>query len=330
MNIGLIFLLFGTFIGAVLLVSIGKKFYYRWFLKKRYFIIPRLSTTGICNVGIVLSLTITIIILLIITTAGLASTVFRLWAGTRIIFEGILIKIGGLMFGPIVGMAIGAATDLLTITYSGGIFHYGYFISAILFGLFGGLIRVMIRYSKNRNLKFTILSSISTIVIALSSSILIYVSNDSLSSNIFEMSLMGYEFKITLDTIVALVTTIPVCGVIVMWVVYAFYLLREKKKKNKNNWYISFAPIFILIIISEVIVNLIFMPVFDANISPLPYQSWLFIRLLLYVPMVIINLIVILPVYKVIKPLMKYRYEDDLIESLDQPIEINNREVVKI
>ncbi len=39
-------------------------------------------------------------------------------------------------------------------------------------------------------------------------------------------------------------------------------------------------------------------------------------------PMILLNMVIILPVYKIINPLMKYSYEDELVEDLDTPIYI--------
>lgn len=326
MSVEFILILFFSFIAILFLVSIVKKMYFWFVKKKRYFIIPRVSTTGICNIGMVLALSISVILLLIVATAGIASTIFRLWAGTRIIFEGILIKIGGLFFGPIIGMCLGAATDLLTITYSGGIFHYGYFISAMLFGLFGGVIRKLVVHSKSLNLRFNIFATIFTALIVCFSGILIYVSNQNSISNYYELSLMGFRIMMSFKLIIALVVGIPIIGISIMWLVYLIYLGYaincKKKKKEPRNWYKTFAPVFVLILISELIVNILFMPAFDCTISPLPYEAWLAIRILLYAPMVALNLVVILPVYKIVSPLLKYKYEDDMYIDRNIPLQL--------
>jgi LytS/YehU family sensor histidine kinase len=64
-----------------------------------------------------------------------------------------LIKIGGLLFGPIIGIFIGAATDILSVALTAGMFHYGYFIAAMLFGALSGFIRVFINNSKKNIVK---------------------------------------------------------------------------------------------------------------------------------------------------------------------------------
>ncbi len=323
MTLGTIFAVFGTFIALLFGFLFCKKLYYKYKLKKRFFIIPRIGTQGIASVGMVLALSISVILLLVICTAGIASLVFRLWAGMRLIFEGILIKIGGLLFGPVIGMCLGAAIDLLTITYTGGIFHYGYFISAVLFGLFGGLIRTIITSPRgSTNLKFSIYSTIISIALIAGSACLIWFTNDSSANATFIISLMGLDIPLKLYQIVIILCAIPLLALIILWVCYFVQVAQKRKNENAKDWFKYFGPVFIMIMISEVVVNVIFMPVFDGTLSPLPYQVWLAIRLLLLGPMILLNVVIILPVYKIINPLMKYSYEDELVEDLDMPIYI--------
>ena len=319
MSIQAIIILFFVFIGFLLLILISKKLYFRFKLKKVFYIIPRLSTTGIASVGMILSLSITVMLLLITFSAGIFSLVFRLWAGTRIIFEGILIKIGGLMFGPIIGICLGAAIDLLTITYTGGIFHYGYFISAILFGLFGGLIRMIITSQKSStNLRFCLFSSLFTLLIVGVSAFIIWYSNIDNVSLQYVVSIMSIDISISLETIISLIIVIPCSGLVILWLCYFINRYQLKKNPDKKDWFIYFAPVFIVVMVTEVVVNVVFMPTFDATISPLGYQAWLAIRLLLLCPMILLNVIIILPIYKIINPLMKYKYEDELVADISK------------
>jgi hypothetical protein len=126
------------------------KVYQRIKNKRIYYIFPRISTKGISNISLVISISASIILLLTIITAGFMGIMFRAYPGTRITVEGLLIKIGGLIFGPIIGMFIGAITDLLAITLTAGMFHPGYFIAAISYGLFSGTIRTIINFSGHK------------------------------------------------------------------------------------------------------------------------------------------------------------------------------------
>jgi LytS/YehU family sensor histidine kinase len=70
-------------------------------------------------------------------------------------------------------MFIGAVTDLLSVALTAGMFHYGYFIACILFGLLSGMVRVLLNSTKGKQVNFALLSSIVIGAIAIVS--IIYV-----------------------------------------------------------------------------------------------------------------------------------------------------------
>jgi hypothetical protein len=57
-------------------------------------------------------------------------------------------------------------TDILTVLLTAGMFHYGYFITALAYGFFAGLIRILIIKSKNKLLPVLILTTIIGTIIA--------------------------------------------------------------------------------------------------------------------------------------------------------------------
>ena len=153
-------LIFLGFVAAVLIISFIKKIYYRFYKYKRYYIFPRIGVKGITNIAMTISLSISIILLLTVITSGLLGILFRAYPGWRVTIEGLLIQLGGLLFGPIVGLFIGGLTDLLSIALTAGMFHYGYFIASLAYGLFSGLIRMLISLFKNNIVNFSIVSTI--------------------------------------------------------------------------------------------------------------------------------------------------------------------------
>ncbi|MCF0227461.1 MAG: hypothetical protein HUJ52_01435, partial [Malacoplasma sp.] len=127
-------LIFIAFLFVVLIVSIVKKLYYRFRWHKRYYIIPRVGIRGITSIAMTIALTVAIILVLAFLTAGLLAILFRAYPGWRIVIEQFLIQLGGLLFGPYIGLIIGALTDLLTVALTSGMFHYGYFIICMAYG----------------------------------------------------------------------------------------------------------------------------------------------------------------------------------------------------
>jgi LytS/YehU family sensor histidine kinase len=106
-----------------------------------------------------------------------------------------LIKIGGLIFGPIVGLFIGAATDILTVTLTAGMFHYGYFISALAYGFFSGLIKNILGLNKKKNLFVSL--GISFGLMAITSIFIdLYLFNITSGEN-FVLSLMNIDFYLS-------------------------------------------------------------------------------------------------------------------------------------
>ncbi len=312
-NLGLLnsidmILIFVAFFASVLFCSGVKKVYYYFFKKRKYYIFPKTSVKGISAIAMTVSLSVAVLILITIITSNAMAILFRAFPGTRITIEAILIKIGGLLFGPFIGMFIGGITDLLTIALTAGIFHYGYFIAALTFGLVGGLVRTIINYSKNNITKLTIMSIASLLVMCISVVLFMYFTIPTdLEINftfIINFSFYSWHFMVFIISL----TLIAVLLIIV------FYFL---SRRNKNGWYakhiMTFIAVITLVFLTEIFVNVFMLPVFDADLSTLSYFQWIAIRSLLFVPMVIFNIFVIWPIFEIVKPLVKYDYMDDVI-----------------
>jgi LytS/YehU family sensor histidine kinase len=166
-------LIFFGLVLLVILISFVKKTFYRYQHKKRYFVMPKLGVKGLAYIGMVIAVSVSIILIFATITSGAANALFRALPGSRVAIESVLIKIGGLLFGPMLGLFIGAAIDFLTVALSGGVFHYGYLISAMAFGMFAGFIRILIDYSRGKNIRFAAYSTILILLAYAGLSILI-------------------------------------------------------------------------------------------------------------------------------------------------------------
>ena len=116
-----------------------------------------------------ISMSISIILLLTFISSGLLGIIFRGYPGVRVLVEGVLIQLGGLLFGPFIGLLIGAITDLLTTALTAGMFHPGFFIIVLTYGIIAGLFQSTTIKFKNNSFKYAIFGSIlySAIIIAL-------------------------------------------------------------------------------------------------------------------------------------------------------------------
>ncbi len=310
-----------AFIIVTSVVAICQKLYYRFARKKRFFIFPHLSIKGITNVAMVIAISVAIIILLTVLTADIMAVVFRAWPGTRVTLEGILIKIGGLLFGPFIGMFIGGMTDLLSVAMTAGVFHYGYLIGAIGYGLFGGIIRMLFNWSKAKAWLFTVYATIISCLVGfvICGFLLWFV-----ETKTFEITIMSLTIAIQKEAMVGIIAGFILLAVLTLWIAYFVHQYRIKVKKLPDKgWFNAFAPVLITVIISEAVINVLMMPSFDAEISSLNYDAWISIRTILFIPMVVLNIAIIYPIFKIVVPLIKYNYQDDLVESFQRPIYID-------
>ena len=206
-------IIFICFVAFVFLVSLIKKIYYRVRWHRRYYIIPRIRIRGITNVAMIISMSIAIILLLTFISSGLFGIFFRGYPGARVLIEGILIQLGGLLFGPFIGLLIGGITDLLTIALTAGMFHPGFFIIVLAYGIIAGLFKSITIIFKNNNIKYAILASLIYIVVTLL--LILYIWYQQYPN--FVVSILAKKFIfIKLSLIITLLTTLAFV-ILVVW-----------------------------------------------------------------------------------------------------------------
>lgn len=330
-NVVGIILIFCAFFVSIVIVSIMKKIYYRFWLKKKYFVIPRPSIRGIASISMTIALSVAVLILMTIITSNLFSVLFRAFPGTRVTIEGILIKIGGLLFGPFLGLFIGMLTDLLSVLMTAGIFHYGYFVAAIAYGLIAGLIRTFVTFSSKNKLRFAIYSTIALFL----TGVLTYFYFNTQTPETGLIIKFGGEIIIPKMTMIVVLVSFSGITIVILWSFYfanlkwkKINLLRKKdfpshtsnankKKKQGSDKFIAFCATITCVVITEMFVNVFAMPHFDAEVTSLGPTEWLAIRSVLFIPMVFLNMFIIYPVYTIVTPLVTYNYEKELSEALN-------------
>lgn len=328
-NVVGIVLIFCAFFISIVIASICKKIYYRFWLKKKYFVIPRPSIKGIASISMTIALSVAVLILMTIITSNLFSVLFRAFPGTRVTIEGILIKIGGLLFGPFLGLFIGMLTDLLSVLMTAGIFHYGYFVAAIGYGLIAGLIRTFVTFSSKNKLKFAIYSTIALILTGILTFFYFYTQTPETGLVIT----FGGNITISKITIISILVSFSGITILILWIFY-FANLKwvrnslekrkyfsqngnpNRKKKQKSDKFIAFCATITCVVITEMFVNVFAMPHFDAEVTSLGPTEWLAIRSVLFIPMIFLNMFIIYPVYTIVTPLVTYDYEKELSEAL--------------
>ena len=318
--------IFIAFLIALLIVTIFKKIYYLIRYKKRFYILPKVGIKGIASIAMVIAISISIIILLTVITADIMGVVFRAWPGTRITIEGMLIKIGGLMFGPFLGIFIGALTDLLSVALTAGVFHYGYLIACMAFGLISGLISEIFKNTKHKNIQASIWSTI--ILIGIDILVMLYLLMDLGKLNI-NIEFLGLAFSVSPYLLTGIIGGFILLGIAAIWIGFWIYnkrikynqkILTQRQIINKKTWYFNFSMILTCAIVTDALINVLMMPKFDAELSSLLYEQWIGIRGVLFIPEVLLNMLIIFPIFKIITPLVTYDYHSELVEDKKIPV----------
>ncbi|WP_052663501.1 hypothetical protein [[Mycoplasma] testudinis] len=340
--------IFGILLALVLVFTFAKKVYFFVVRKQRYFVIPRVSVYGMTNIAIIIAIAVSIIILIMAVTGGLASVLFRAYPGTRVTIEIILVKIAGLLFGPIIGVVSGAIIDILTVALSGGFFHYGYFIAAIITGLLSGLLRVVITTSKVGRLKDLFLAIYASLfMIASAAVVIILISQIKQIGDgglVFNIPGLNIDVTLSLNHFFYIIIGFTIFILAIIWLMFIVWFYKSKRyyyplthftykrikhpnHKNRlwlnarKNWYNSLVSVIVLAASATLIMNILFLPIFDAEITAQPYTYWLLFRTIIAAPaLFVIDIIVIYPVLLVISPIIKYNYEDELVEDLKTPL----------
>ncbi|MDE5767422.1 MAG: hypothetical protein K2H56_02625 [Malacoplasma sp.] len=330
-------LVFLAFFIVTTAVASLKKVYFFFRFKKRYYVFPRPSIQGIANIAMVIALSVAVLLLLTFVTSNAFSVLFRAFPGSRVTIEGILIKIGGLMFGPFIGTFIGALTDLLSILMTAGIFHYGYFISAMAYGLMAGLIRTIFSFWKqNKTWYATVATLISGLTFFFTSLFIFLIKQN---EGGFTHSILPFNPEIIpSDLLITIFGGFTILLIIGIWILCLFsnkyrkwknqitFRKNESIKPNKKpvkSYFNNMCLILMCALTTEVLINVLLMPSFDADLSTLGYDNWFLIRFTIFIPMIAFNFIIIYPVYVVISPIINWDYRKELSEDYKIPFYVN-------
>lgn len=331
-------LIFFSFFLVTLSVEIIKKIYYYFRAKKRYYVFPRPSIQGIANIAMTIALSVAVLLLLTFVTSNTFSVLFRAFPGSRITIEGILIKIGGLLYGPFIGMLIGGLTDLFSILMTAGVFHYGYFIAGMAYGLLAGLIKSIYSFAKGNRTWNAIISSIVAAICLVTTIIFIYMVG---GSEGFQQSIITFipfipssPNKISSESLSYVFIGFIAFIVLLVWLLYFFsnryqkwkinsgnkkHFKISRPKKVDKNYFNNFCLILICCTMTEIWINVLLMPSIDADVSTLLYGDWFMIRVAIFMPMIIFNFVIIFPIYVIVSPIVQWDYKKELVEDLKVP-----------
>ncbi|MDR2636382.1 MAG: hypothetical protein LBB95_00830 [Mycoplasmataceae bacterium] len=212
---------FFTFVILYLVFSFTKKIYLWYRYRLSYNVFSRLTPKKITNISMIIATSISIIFLLTILSSGLMGLLFRVYPSWRSLIEGILIKLGGLVFGPIIGIFIGGITDIMTVLLTAGMFHYGYFIAALAYGFFAGIVRNIIVGKKNL-FSMMILTTLFGILGTVLTNLYLY----------FTPSLASHNFSLSILKINVVFTYLQICLILdgtvglILIIIWVYFVIR--------------------------------------------------------------------------------------------------------
>lgn len=359
-------LLFGV-CAAIVLILFIKKLFFRFVLKKQLYIFRTDSIKSITNIAMIIATAVGILLILSILTSGLLGILFRAYPGWRAVIQNILIKLGGLFFGPIIGMFVGGTTDLLCVFMTGGVFHYGFFLCSVFYGALSGLVHLVFFSSKKRllltNTIFTCLISLMYV-----GSIYFLLTRSHLDAG-YSLTILNINIHLTSWAMCLVVGATYAIILLICWIVTivyyrkSFYSMRYRifydphfsiynsairKKlsdgentqqaandhlkwltKNANRW-LRFKKIMktsdydlhdnphsrtlsclvlilLCILLCDGCASTFLLPVFDFKINPsIVFPSWIALRELTLPFIIVINVIVLFPTYRLLSGIIKY------------------------
>ncbi|WP_342252580.1 ECF transporter S component [Spiroplasma endosymbiont of Amphibalanus improvisus] len=190
----------------------------------------RLSTKNITYIALLsaTSVTFTVIISII-----LPITVFP---PVRIAFEGVMVKITGYLFGPIVGALSGLITEMLTILFIPSFIHISYLIVIISYGFLAGLFSAFNNAVGKQKWIFYFFVNVVMMLTAILACVLIYNNNS---------TLFGIDFPTILFTSFFAISF----GLSILFMSLAAFM--EHSSKNKKSKLIGLFPIAAFACVSE-------------------------------------------------------------------------------
>lgn len=162
----------------------------------------------------------------------------------RIAFEGVMVKITGFIFGPIVGLMSGVITDLLVMMFVPSFIHVSYIIVIASFGFISGLISVLNRTVGKH--KWILFAFCNVFLIAFGSISILLTYYSDFGNN--QIPLFA-GFKASKITFLWLMVAGTLLTIVVVWMI--MFITKRIDKNGKNNRYNEILPIILLAVINE-------------------------------------------------------------------------------
>ncbi|ADR24513.1 putative membrane protein [Mycoplasma leachii PG50] len=220
----------------------------------------------------------------------------------RVAFEGVMIKITGMIFGPFVGLTVGIVTELLTLMFVPSYIHVAYLIVAFSFGFWSGMTSYAFKLKKNwLTLVFV------TVFLLISAGIMFWLMQGMKEINP-ETSLFGVKIPADIYPFLFLIMIS-----ITLIFIYGIVLVLHIRKRQK--WLEVMLPIILLCVISEILVTVLVAAWGDYQMFGLrnssgsenPFITMVVVRIIQIPIKIFFNTAILTTVYIVLRPLIKVK-----------------------
>lgn len=263
--------------------------FWRW-LKKDKYQGPRFTTK---NIAYITMLTSVSVVATIVVSLTIPITVLP---PVRLAIEGLMIKISGYMFGPVIGIISATITDILVMLFVPSYINPVYIFCIILMGFLAGIAGV---------LKFKLKDHPWVIFLLINLFMLLFAGGGAYLSLQYPKESIPLSAGITMNkyAVAAVVGGGGIFTLLVIYVVLFFYWKNRELQKIYD-----ILPIILLAVFSEYVVTVLIASYADMNFlsssSTKDYGLTMIPRIVMAPIKIIINSIVIYITWKTVNPLI--------------------------
>lgn len=276
-------------IGAVALMYIIYNSLSYYILKEKYHGI-RFTTKNIAYITMFTAVSVSVTVVISLT---IPITVFP---PIRVAFEGVMVKITGFIFGPIVGIMVGLITELLVMIFVPSFIHPAYIICVISYGFISGIGASFLRAGRGKT--WVSLSLINIFLVGFAAFMYYIISKysqETVSIFMWEVPKQTYQYIFISIILVTLLS---------IWVVTLILIFQKKTKVLQ-----ILLPIILFATACEFLVTTLISAWGDGEFlgirSTDGYTPMVISRLIQAPLKIVFNSIVLYFVYKAVSPLIK-------------------------
>ena len=214
----------------------------------------------------------------------------------RMSFEGIMIKIAGMFFGPLVGMLVGLITELITIMFVPSYIHIAYLLLELGVGFLSGIAAISQKWTGKR--KWWTFLVINLFIIIYGTIMVLITSSYDQNVKIFGAEISRDAYKFVFIGVLA-------ASLFVIWMVVGVFLVIKREQLLD-----IVLPIILLCVITEFLATTLIGSWGDSAFLGIPrdsggYTSILMVRLVESPLKILFNTIILSTVYYILRPLVK-------------------------